>query len=124
MIEDGTADRDGRGSEFSVSRLAGVLADASPDALVALSLDGRVLFWNLAAESIFGYGREEAVGRWARDLIVPEDRIDETAQLKAEAMARDLGAELDGDLRSQIAGNSANPLPASAIARLISAPSA
>jgi PAS domain S-box-containing protein len=103
MIEDGTADRDGRGSEFSVSRLAGVLADASPDALVALSLDGRVLFWNLAAESIFGYGREEAVGRWARDLIVPEDRIDETAQLKAEAMAT--GSTVRESVRRRKDGN-------------------
>jgi PAS domain S-box-containing protein len=44
-----------------------------------------VLFWNTAAESIFCYPREEAVGRSKFDLIVPEDRVDETRQLLAEA---------------------------------------
>jgi protein-histidine pros-kinase len=51
------------------------LVDESPDALIALSFDGRVLFWNRGAESIFGYAAGEAVGRSLEQLIVPaEDR--------------------------------------------------
>jgi PAS domain S-box-containing protein len=35
--------------------------------------DFRVTEWNPAAEAIFGYSREEAVGRRGTDLIVPEE---------------------------------------------------
>jgi protein-histidine pros-kinase len=64
--------------------LASLLADASPDALIAVSPDGIVLFWNQGAESLFGYPRGEAIGRSKFDLIVPEDRADETRQFLAE----------------------------------------
>src|ERR1051325_3242936 len=51
------------------------LVDECPDALIALSFDGRVLFWNRGAETIFGYAAAEAVGRSLEELIVPaEDR--------------------------------------------------
>jgi PAS domain S-box-containing protein len=87
MIQSGTPSRDARRADPWDPRLASVLADASPDGLIALSPDGRVLFWNQGAESIFGYPREEAVGRSALDLIIPDDRIDETHQLVAETLA-------------------------------------
>jgi PAS domain S-box-containing protein len=68
-------------------RLTGALIDASPEALIAVSLDGIVLFWNRAAQSLFGYSREEAVGRSTRDLLTPDDRIDEANQLIAETLS-------------------------------------
>jgi PAS domain S-box-containing protein len=52
------------------------LVDASREALVALSLDGRVLSWNRGAEAIFDYTTAEAVGRALVDLIVPADERD------------------------------------------------
>ncbi len=42
------------------------------DGIVTADADGRVLDWNPAAERIFGYSREEAVGELIADLIVPE----------------------------------------------------
>ena len=36
-------------------------------------LDFQVVEWNPAAESIFGYTKEEAVGKHAADLIIPEE---------------------------------------------------
>jgi PAS domain S-box-containing protein len=48
------------------------LLDASTDALVALSLDGRVLSWNRSASVLFGYTGEEAIGRPLDQLIVPQ----------------------------------------------------
>jgi diguanylate cyclase (GGDEF)-like protein/PAS domain S-box-containing protein len=42
------------------------------DAVVLLSTDDRVLEVNRAFERIFGYGDEEACGRYINDLIVPE----------------------------------------------------
>ena len=47
-----------------------VLATAS-DAIIAADKDNIVRFWNPGAERIFGYTREEAVGR-PLDIIIPE----------------------------------------------------
>ncbi len=49
----------GLGSEASMR----ALADALPDALFTIDLDGRVTFWNRAAQRITGWSPEEAVGR-------------------------------------------------------------
>ena len=48
------------------------LVDESPDALLALGLDGRILSWNRGAESMFGFSAVEAIGRNIAELIVPE----------------------------------------------------
>ncbi len=67
-------------------RLAHVLVEASPDALVAIAPDTRVLFWNREAEGIFGYTREEATGRPLFDLIVPPDQRDEAQGFLVQAI--------------------------------------
>ncbi|HEY6561847.1 MAG TPA: PAS domain S-box protein [Polyangiaceae bacterium] len=51
---------------------AELLVDESPDALLALSFDGRVLLWSRGAESLFGYAAQEAMGHRVHDLVVPE----------------------------------------------------
>ena len=63
--------------------------DESPDAMFALSPDGNVLAWNKAAETIFGYTKEEAVGRSAVKLIVVGERHEEERRM--EASTRELG---------------------------------
>jgi diguanylate cyclase (GGDEF)-like protein/PAS domain S-box-containing protein len=40
-------------------------------AVIATGLDGRVLYWNAAAEGLYGYVASEAVGRVLGDLIIP-----------------------------------------------------
>ena len=42
------------------------------DGIVTADADGRVLDWNPAAGRIFGYSREQALGKLIADLIVPE----------------------------------------------------
>src|ERR671930_1242808 len=54
----------------SESRLRAML-EASLDAVVTMDHRGRVLGWNHAAETIFGYRTDEAVGKDMADLIVP-----------------------------------------------------
>lgn len=52
------------------------LLAAIPQALIATDLGGRVTWWAGAAEALYGWTAEEAVGRLAGDLIVPEpDRV-------------------------------------------------
>ena len=61
------ADEEVRASE---SRLRAML-EAALDAVVTMDHRGRVLGWNHAAETTFGYRADEAVGQDMADLIVP-----------------------------------------------------
>lgn len=66
-----------------------LLSSESPDALILLSADGRILNWNSGAEIIFGYPRAEAVNTLLRDLLVPpERREDQQLQLLATLSGR------------------------------------
>lgn len=47
------------------------LVQSAGDAIVAAGRDGSILLWNRAAERLFGYSEQEALGR-SLDLIVPE----------------------------------------------------
>jgi len=49
----------------------GGLIKAAPDALISADLDGTIVGWNPAAESIFGYTQEEALGQ-SLALLMPE----------------------------------------------------
>jgi PAS domain S-box-containing protein len=44
---------------------------AAGDAIIAAGADGSIVVWNPAAERIFGYTADEALGR-SLDLIIPE----------------------------------------------------
>src|SRR6202158_817406 len=56
---------------------AAALVDESPDALIALAADGKVLFWNRGACDMFGFSLEDA-GGWSLDqMVIPADRRDE-----------------------------------------------
>nr|MBS0021732.1 PAS domain S-box protein [Gammaproteobacteria bacterium] len=54
----------------SEARFRGI-SSAAQDAIIVMASDGRVAFWNRAAERLFGYRSEEAWGRTVTDLIVP-----------------------------------------------------
>src|SRR5690349_19086632 len=61
--------------ENSAARLAAIVA-SSDDAIVSKDLNGRIMSWNAAAERMFGWTAEEAVGKHIT-LIIPEDRLAE-----------------------------------------------
>ena len=52
--------------------LFGFMIDQAPDAIIFADQQGVIRIWNNAAANLFGYLREEAVGR-TLDIIVPED---------------------------------------------------
>src|SRR5215510_6843957 len=43
-------------------------------AVIGIDLEGRILSWNAGAEKIFGYTKEEVVGKHISILFTPEDR--------------------------------------------------
>ena len=65
------------------------LVDASPVAIVVMDREEMVTAWNPAAERLFGYTPDEAVGRHIDDLIFSEDRRAEGKESTLEA--RDQG---------------------------------
>jgi PAS domain S-box-containing protein len=48
------------------------MLDLAHDAIFAWELDGAISYWNRAAEEIYGYAREEAVGRVSHELLETE----------------------------------------------------
>ncbi len=63
-------------------RLFSAAVHSSTDAIITISLDGRITAWNEAAEKLFGYRAEEAVGQ-PLQMLVPEDRLGEFHELRA-----------------------------------------
>jgi two-component system, chemotaxis family, CheB/CheR fusion protein len=65
-----------RRAEMARLHLAAIV-DSSDDAIVSKNLDGVIQSWNAAAERLFGYTAEEAVGRHISFLMPPERRDEE-----------------------------------------------
>jgi PAS domain S-box-containing protein len=77
IAEAALAERNRIAAELAVSvrRTQRILATAA-DAYVAIDADGCVTDWNVAATTVFGWSRAEAVGRRLRDLVIPADEGD------------------------------------------------
>ena len=69
----------------SEQRLASLI-ESSNDAIITKSLDGIIQSWNPAAERLFGYMAEQAVGR-SISLIIPADRANEEERIIARQRA-------------------------------------
>lgn len=52
--------------------MARAIIDTALDAFIQMDEAGHIIGWNQQAEAIFGWSRDEAVGRSLGDLIVPE----------------------------------------------------
>ncbi|QJB56824.1 diguanylate cyclase [Pseudodesulfovibrio sp. zrk46] len=52
------------------------MSEASHDALVMINSEDKVLFWSLAAEKMFGWSQEEALGQKLHLLIAPDEERD------------------------------------------------
>ena len=63
------------GRRSAVDRMSALVESAS-DAIITKSLDGAILTWNQAAEALYGYRADEAVGR-PITMLAPPGRHDE-----------------------------------------------
>jgi PAS domain S-box-containing protein len=69
------------------ARLAAIIA-SSWDAIVSEDLTGTITSWNAAAERLFGFTADEAVGKPIA-LIIPDDRLDEKAAVLSRVRSGD-----------------------------------
>ena len=68
-----------------------VMAHESPDALVLMTTQGRVVHWSQGAQITFGYDSVEARGLPLADLVVPNDHADEQRLRMEETLASGAG---------------------------------
>lgn len=64
---------DRKAAEARINELA-ALVESSQDAILAKTLDGYITYWNAAAQRLYGYTAEEAIGRHVSLLAPPELR--------------------------------------------------
>ncbi len=89
--------RDITGQQRADARFRGLL-EAAPDAVVCADAGGRIVLVNAQTERLFGYGRDELVGRLV-EILVP-DAIKAVhpahrARYVADPQPRQMGAELE-----------------------------
>lgn len=61
---------DRKAAEARINELA-ALVESSQDAILAKTLDGRITYWNKAAQDLYGYTAEEVIGRHVSLLAPP-----------------------------------------------------
>ena len=74
-----------RASEASLSSLV----ESAPDAILRLDENGVILSWNTRADAIFGWSRDEVLGRRAAEIIAPAQVADELQAGFAAMVAAD-----------------------------------
>ncbi|HKP82754.1 MAG TPA: PAS domain S-box protein [Pyrinomonadaceae bacterium] len=71
-----------KANQLLTARLLASIVESSNDAIISKSLDGIIQSWNAAAERLFGYTSEQAVGRHI-SLVIPPERLSEEERIIA-----------------------------------------
>ncbi|HEY7785340.1 MAG TPA: PAS domain S-box protein [Pyrinomonadaceae bacterium] len=75
-----------KATQLLTARLLASIVECSNDAIVGKSLDGVIQSWNAAAERLFGFTAEEAIGQHI-SLVIPPERLHEEDEIIANLKA-------------------------------------
>ncbi|WP_418647335.1 putative bifunctional diguanylate cyclase/phosphodiesterase [Thauera butanivorans] len=81
--------RDITGLKSSEQRFRRLFEDLNNVAVQGYDADRRVVFWNTASEALYGYSREEALGRRFEELIIPPAFRDEAIRMHDDWVVKD-----------------------------------
>jgi PAS domain S-box-containing protein len=62
------------------------ILETALDAVIVMKSDGVIADWNVRAAGVFGWSRDEAVGRIMADLIIPERYREAQAEIVAHGL--------------------------------------
>jgi PAS domain S-box-containing protein len=79
------AERD-KANQLHTARLLAAIVESSNDAIIGKSLDGIIQSWNAAAEQLFGFTAEQAVGQHI-SIVIPPERLAEEDEIIASLRA-------------------------------------
>ena len=65
-------------------RLQARLLDAVGQSVIATDLEGKVIYWNRAAEDLYGWSAGEALGRILRDMTGIEGLLEKSEEVNTE----------------------------------------
>jgi len=68
--------------QFEQIKLQAQLIDLSPSALIIGDLNDMIMFWNKSAEEIYGYTKEEAIGKKVMNLIYTPEQLEDYLKAK------------------------------------------
>lgn len=75
-----------RAKQLITARLLASIVESSNDPIISKSLEGIIQSWNAAAERLFGFTSEEAVGKHI-SIVIPPERLAEEDQIIASLKA-------------------------------------
>jgi diguanylate cyclase (GGDEF)-like protein/PAS domain S-box-containing protein len=73
--------------EVEQLRFQASVLEAVGQPVIATDLEGKVLYWNRAAEETYGWSSGEALGRRERDLTVPKESLEKVEEVVSELRA-------------------------------------
>jgi PAS domain S-box-containing protein len=99
VFRDHTAERAAARALLESEARKAAIMEAALDAIVVMDHDGKIVEFNPAAEMLFGYRRDEAVGRPVAETLVPPGRrtahSNGLARYLSSSVARVLGARIE-----------------------------
>jgi PAS domain S-box-containing protein len=63
------------------------LLDAIGQAVIATDLQGKIIYWNRAAEELYGWSKEEVMGRCIVEITPSEDHLERAEEIMSALMA-------------------------------------
>src|SRR5829696_8596289 len=88
-----TGDITGRKSAEEQIRFQARLLDAVGQATIATNPQGRIIYWNRAAEELYGWSKEEVMGRPIVEVTLSEEMLERAEEIMSELRAGGAGQE-------------------------------